>query len=63
MENKKLSEALMDLIISYTLYPLRGLHNLAYDNVNSAMVNGWYYEIDLRLRASDVIGNAQYEKV
>ena len=27
----------MELIISY---PLQGLHNLAYDNVNPAMVNG-----------------------
>ena len=23
------------------IYPLRGFHNLAYDNTNSAMVNGY----------------------
>ena len=45
-ENQKLSEERMDLKISY---PLRGLHNLTYDNVNSAMVNGYDTFATLRI--------------
>ena len=40
--------------------PLWGLHNLAYDNVNPAMVN--MYDI-MSCNALDFIGKAQFEKI
>ena len=46
------------------MYSLRGLHNLAYDNVNSAMVNG--YDImrsTFARNRKNFIGNARFENV
>ena len=50
----------MDLII---LYQLWGSHNLACDNVNHAMMNGYDIMSSHVCNLSDFIRKAQFEKV